>query len=237
MQERVRSPNYRRRRKPAITLPVLQERKVMDPPIGVVVTPDIIDNPYGTTEAAQRLPARRRDGTISETGPGEWMAPGPEKIVVLRSTKYDPLGWMHSNGHVDESEYRAGRQWQLITELADLGGVGSIDTTKEAVSGGAFPDALTDGQQTAIQQLRLAKAALIKSVPEDRNRGELRILLLDGALIDNQPIRGLAVKFGIERHRLGREFTAALRLLAVEFGLRGEAPPAGKDNIVGWRAA
>lgn len=235
--ERARSPNYRRRKAPAITLPALHERKVLDPPIGVTVTPDIIDNPLGTSDDTRREPARRRDGSVAETGEGEWMVQAPEKIVVLRSTKHDPLGWMHSNGHVDESEYRAARHWQLITELSDLGGVGSIDTTKEAVDGGTFPDALTDGQQAAIQQLRLAKIALMESAPTDRNRGELRIRLLDGVLVDNQPIRALAVHFDIERHRLGRELTAALRVLAVEFGLRGEAPPAGGVNVVGWRAA
>lgn len=237
MQERVRSPNYRRRKKPAITLPVLREFKVIDPPIGVIETPDIIDNPLGETDLAERRLAVRRDGTRSETGEGEWTTPALEKIIVIRSTKHDPLGWMHSNGHVDESEYRAARQWQLITELSNLGGVGSIDTTKEAVDGGMFPDALTDGQQAAIQQLRLAKLALVASVPEDRNRGALRILLLDGVLVDNEPIRSLAGIFRIERHRLGREFTAALRVLAIEFGLRGEAPTASKGKIVGWRSA
>lgn len=225
--ERARSPNYRRRNAPAITLPVLHERKAADLSIGVEGTPDIIDDPYpDATKMAPKLNER-----------GEWETPSPEKVIMVRSTKHDPLGWMHSNGHVDESEYRAASHWQLITELSGFGSVGSIDTTKEAVDGGSFPDALTDGQQAAIQQLKLAKAALMASVPEDRNRGELRILLLDGALVDNEPIRGLAIRFGIERHRLGREFTAALRVLAVEFGLRAAAPPADGVKVVGWRAA
>jgi hypothetical protein len=82
------------------------------------------------------------------------------KIVVLRSTRNDPLADMKSKRQIDQCDYVAGRHWQAAWESAEIGGVRAIAPTREAVDGGSLPELLTDTQRRAVQDLKAAREAL-----------------------------------------------------------------------------
>lgn len=82
------------------------------------------------------------------------------KIVVLRSTRDDPLADMLSRGYITQCEFETGRHWQRAYENAEIGGVAAIDPGKEAVDGGRMRDVLTDRQVKATRELASARAAL-----------------------------------------------------------------------------
>lgn len=81
------------------------------------------------------------------------------KITVLRSTRRDPLAWMHAHGQIDEAQYRAGRAWQRDWETVEQG-ARAIDPTKEAVDGGRLPEPLTDQRTKAAVRLKGVAAVL-----------------------------------------------------------------------------
>jgi hypothetical protein len=83
-----------------------------------------------------------------------------DKIVVLRSTRNDPLADMKSKNQIDQCDYVAGRHWQAAYENAELGNVRAIDPGKESVDGGRLPEMLTDQQRRAVQDLNAASVAL-----------------------------------------------------------------------------
>lgn len=82
------------------------------------------------------------------------------KIIVMRSTRDDPLAEMRARGFIDDCHYEAGRHWQRAWENAEIGGVCGIDPTKEAVDGGRMRDVLTDRQIQAVKDLTEARGAL-----------------------------------------------------------------------------
>jgi hypothetical protein len=81
------------------------------------------------------------------------------KLLVLRSTRDDPLADMHARGHIDEAQYQSGRAFQEDFETAERG-PRAIDPSKEAVDGGLMPEPITEAQQRAAQQLAVVYRAL-----------------------------------------------------------------------------
>src|SRR5262249_24286419 len=133
----------------------------------------VIDDPFGIAEDLKLEPAAR-GGRIAPGAP-EWVSPGQPKIGVFQSTRSDPLGWMYSHHRVDHAAYLAGREWQTLYERSSVGTVQAVDTTKEPVDGGRFPELITDNLSRAIRRLRSAAVALEASVPGDRARGLARV--------------------------------------------------------------
>lgn len=135
-----------------------------------------------------------------------------DKIVVLRSTRNDPLADMKSKGQIDQCDYIAGRHWQAAWENAEIGGVRAIDPGKEAVDGGRLPEVLTDQQRRAVQDLKVAKAAL----------GPEGARLVEDVLAKGLSISQAAFQRGrtSERERLyiGARFRECLTTLAIRFG-------------------
>lgn len=216
-----------RRRKPVVTLaPTIYDRRALDPPVNTRIAAGLIDDPYGEQVGPTLQPALRRDGSVSQTGKGEWLSPGQPKIIVLRSIRHDPLGWMHSHARMGEAEYLAGRRWQMLHERSHLGSVQAVDTTKEPVDGGQMPDLLTDAQRSAIFELRAAEIALAQSVPGDRGRGQARVTLVRDVLGAGMFVTQAAAARGAFAERqiaaLSRELVTALAVLAVEFGFAGQ---------------
>jgi len=82
------------------------------------------------------------------------------KLLVMRSTRNDPLADMHARGHVSDCEFETGRHWQRAYEDAEIGGVAAIDPGKECVDGGRMREVLTDRQIHAIKELKLSRDAL-----------------------------------------------------------------------------
>jgi hypothetical protein len=78
------------------------------------------------------------------------------KLRVFRSVRDDPLAEMHARHQIDNAMFVAGREWQRHYEAAEIGSLGAIDPTNEAVDGGRIRDTLTDRQAKAVKALRQA---------------------------------------------------------------------------------
>src|SRR5690348_15837128 len=74
------------------------------------------------------------------------------KLIVMRSTRDDPLADLHARGQIDEAQYRGGRAFQEDFEAAERG-PRAIDPSKEAVDGGLMPEPITEAQRKAAKQL------------------------------------------------------------------------------------
>ena len=134
------------------------------------------------------------------------------KIVVLRSTRHDPLAEMISKGQIDQCDYVAGRHWQAAWENAEIGGVRAIDPTREAVDGGGVPDVLTDTQRRAVQDLKAAREAL------GREGHQLICDILGRGLSITQAARNRGLQSETDRKYAGKRFRECLSTLAVRFG-------------------
>jgi hypothetical protein len=134
------------------------------------------------------------------------------RIMVLRSTRHDPLADLMSKGQIDQCDYVAGRHWQAAWENAEIGGVQAFDPTREAVDGGQLPEVLTDTQRRAMQDLDAARGALGREghalVCDVLGRGM--------SVADAARNRGLSTE--ADRKYAGRRFRECLSTLAVRFG-------------------
>lgn len=77
------------------------------------------------------------------------------KLIVMRSTRNDPLAGLHARRHIDEAQYHGGRAFQFDFETAERG-PRAIDPSKEAVDGGLMPEPITEAQQKAALRLKRA---------------------------------------------------------------------------------
>lgn len=138
------------------------------------------------------------------------LEPG-DKIMVLRSTRNDPLAAMHAKGHLDEAQYQGGRAFQHDWERAERGPK-AIDPSKEAVDGGVMAEPITEGQRKAVMRL---------------NRAERELGVDGSAIIHDVLIAGLSMeKVGMRRglnsvrwqEYFGRRFRECLDRLAQVYG-------------------
>jgi hypothetical protein len=104
----------------------IHDRRASDLPINASVSITIVQDPY------------------SQNG---------EQIEVLRSIRDDQLAGMYSRSQIDDAQYRAGRKWQQLYELSEIGAVRAIDPSKEAVDGGGMLEPLTDKQIDAFKAM------------------------------------------------------------------------------------
>lgn len=164
----------RTRRKQKITLPgdeKVHDRKATDLLRNAQVAPLDVDDPY---------------------------EPGA-KIAVMRSTRRDPLAWMHAHGQIDEAQYRGGRAWQHDWETAERGPV-AIDPSKEFVDGGRLAEGITESMRRSVMRLKGVAATL---VADDRK-------ILQASLVEGLTAEQIAlVHFG----RYGKRWTE-------KFGIR-----------------
>ena len=141
-----------------------------------------------------------------------------DKILVLRSTRNDPLADMKSKGQIDQCDYVAGRHWQAAYENAEIGHVRAIDPGKEAVDGGRMPEPLTDRQRRAVVDLNNAAEKL----------GHEGAQLIHAALVQGLSMKQIAInrRGGIyseaESKYVGRRFRECLGTLARIFGYSNE---------------
>jgi hypothetical protein len=134
------------------------------------------------------------------------------KLIVLRSLRDDPLAAMHNAKQLDDAQFAAGRHWQRIRHVTEIGGVKAIDPAKEAVDGGRGPEGISDEQIDAFKQMSAAIRALG---------------LEGGALIQSFLDKGLTLhviadEWGAttarDRDYVGRRVRECLDTLAVLFG-------------------
>ena len=116
----------RRKRRKVYDPSKVYDRRAQDLPLNAEVAVVEVDDPFG-----------------AETG---------DKIVVLRSTRSDPLAKLHSRRQIDEAQYRGGRAFQNDWEKAERG-PRAVDPTRERVDGGEMREPITEGQRRAVVRL------------------------------------------------------------------------------------
>lgn len=207
---KIKKPRQRRYgRRPPITLagPPIEatpDRRATEIPLNAKVAPIEIDDPYAASV-------------------------GTTKIIALRSIRSDPLGNMHARHQIDDAQFAAGRYWQWLYERSSVGSVQAVDTSKEPVDGGGFPEILTDGQRLAMRKLRHAAVALGL-----HDAWLIERVLGDGlSVADAAGMRGDISDSSIAAWRFN--FGRALDTLAVEFDFANRLGRrvAGKSAIGG----
>ncbi|MEY9806966.1 hypothetical protein [Bradyrhizobium elkanii] len=135
------------------------------------------------------------------------------KLLVLRSTRDDPLAEMLARGQITECDFAAGRHWQWAFESAEIGSVCGIDPSKEAVDGGRMNDPISDRRDRAGRELKRARDRLGAS-----NWLVTVVLGTRKSLIEvAKETAGKNSHEGIYR-ALRAEFHKALETLAIVFG-------------------
>ena len=113
-----------------------------------------IEEPGGlfSSDSATLEPARRRDGTLADGAP-EWVPPSRPTIIVVQSIHRDPLGQMWARDQIDRARYFAGRSYQELHALAEIGNVKAMDPAKPLIDGGVPSEVLTDRQHRAAKRI------------------------------------------------------------------------------------
>lgn len=132
-------------------------------------------------------------------------------IVAVRSTRDDPLAWLHSRSFIDEAQYHGGRAFQADFEQAERG-PRAIDPSKEAVDGGQMPEPITDGQQKAAKRLGQVY----------RELGADGSALAHDVLIHSKTYAQISASRGLDGERwekyFGMRFQEVLNTLATVYG-------------------
>lgn len=142
------------------------------------------------------------------------MEPGGT-LIVMRSTRNDPLAGLHARHHIDEAQYQGGRAFQHDFETAERG-PRAIDPSKEAVDGGLPPEAITEGQRKAAVRLALVH----------RELGANGSALVHAVLIGRKSIDRVCMERMLTSQRendyVGRRFRECLDCLAFIYGFAME---------------
>lgn len=137
------------------------------------------------------------------------------KIIVMRSTRDDPLAKLHGRNQIDEAQYHAGRRFQEDFETAERG-PRAIDPGKEYVDGGLAPEPITEAQRKAARNL----------AGVNRELGQNGSALVYAVLISRVTVEQICDDRGLkaERERLyvGRRFRECLDDMAKFYGFAME---------------
>jgi hypothetical protein len=137
------------------------------------------------------------------------------KLMVMRSTRDDPLAELHARGQIDEAQYRSGREFQADFETAERG-PRAIDPSKEAVDGGMAPEPITEAQRKAAQQLAVVYRAL----------GQDGSALVHEVLVHGKNRKQIAASRGLSgeyyEKYFGHRFRECLDCMALVYGFAME---------------
>jgi hypothetical protein len=137
------------------------------------------------------------------------------KIIVMRSTRDDPLGDLHARNMIDEAQYQAGRAFQSDFETAESG-ARAIDFTREAVDGGMMPEPLSEARIRAGRQLAIVY----------RKLGMNGAVIVHDVLVHNRTRKQVAESRGYVGKRyeeyFGMRFRECLDCLALVYGFSME---------------
>jgi len=137
------------------------------------------------------------------------------KIIVMRSTRDDPLADLHARHMIDEAQYHSGRAFQHDFETAERG-PRAIDFTREAVDGGLMPEPITEAQRASARQLAIVYRAL----------GQDGSAIVHGVLVHNRTRKQVAESRGLVGKRweeyYGMRFRECLDCLALVYGFAME---------------
>lgn len=140
------------------------------------------------------------------------------KIIVMRSTRDDPLAGLHARNQVDGAQYEAGRTFQRYFEAAERGPC-AIDPSKEAVDGGRMPEPITEQQRLSATRLAAAH----------RKLGEDRSAIVHDVLIHSRTFPSISQMRGLSGRKwddyFSDKFRESLDILAELWGLsNGQRP-------------
>ncbi len=134
-----------------------------------------------------------------------------DRVVVLRSTRNDPLGRLHSHHQIDEAQFQAGRAFQSDWEKAERG-PRAVDPTREYVDGGQMREPITEGQRKAVLRLNLA----------ERELGADGSAIVHDVLVHGMTMNQIGQRRGLTTQRwrdyFSRRFCECLDSLAVLYG-------------------
>lgn len=132
------------------------------------------------------------------------------KLIVMRSTRDDPLADHHARGHIDEAQYQGGRAFQDDFQAAERGP--KAFEMREWVDGGAAPEPLTERQRRAGRQL----AVVYRELGADGSALAHDVLVHGRTMKQVSAARGLGGKTWEEY--FGRRFRECLDCLARVYG-------------------
>lgn len=174
------------------------DRRTTDLVLGAQVAPIEVDDPYG-------------EGS-------------DDKLVVMRSTRDDPLAKLHSRSQIDEAQYHGGRAFQSDWEKAERGPK-AIDPAKEAVDGGLLAEPITEGQRNAT--LRLNRAM--------RELGADGSAITQEFLVHRLTAEQIGLRRGLTSERWAKYFGNRIRecldRLAIIYGFATEAVHRRRDGL------
>jgi hypothetical protein len=88
------------------------------------------------------------------------------KIAVTASLRDDPLGKLYARRQIDEAQYRVGLMLTEFFELAEIGSVQAVDSSKEPVDGrGAFVETITERIPATRARARNTRPSRLRAVP------------------------------------------------------------------------
>ena len=169
--------------------------------------------PYDPNKAHDRRASESNRGVASHLTPKEVDDPYEigGKIIVMRSTRDDPLADLHARHMIDEAQYQSGRAFQHDFETAERG-PRAIDFTREAVDGGLMPEPITEAQRASARQLAVVYRAL----------GQDGSAIVHGVLVHNRTRKQVAESRGLVGKRweeyYGMRFRECLDCMALVYG-------------------
>lgn len=169
--------------------------------------------PYDPSKAHDRRAGESNRGVENYLTPKEVDDPyeAGGKIIVMRSTRDDPLARLHDRRQIDEAQYHGGRAFQRDFEIAERG-PRAIDPSKEAVDGGLAPEPITEQQRKSA--LRLVGA--YRALKQDKSAVVQDVLIHRRTMAIISERRGLSGRKWEEY--FGKMFRDGLELLAEFYG-------------------
>jgi hypothetical protein len=179
--------------------------------------------PYDPSKAHDRRAGESNRGVENYLTPKEVDDPyeAGGKIIVMRSTRDDPLADLHARHMIDEAQYQAGRAFQHDFETAERG-PRAIDPSKEAVDGGLMPEPITEAQRRSARQL----AIVYRQLGQDGSAIVHAVLVHNLTRKQVAESRGLSGK-GWEEY-YGKRFRECLDCLAIVYGFAMKESTANK---------
>lgn len=169
--------------------------------------------PYDPAKAHDRRATEFNRGIGQHVAPVEVDDPMEHggKLIVMRSTRDDPLGDLHARHMIDEAQYQAGRAFQNDFETAERG-PSAIDPSKEFVDGGLMPEPITEAQRRSAKQLAIIYKEL----------GMNGSSLVHDVLVHNRTRAQVALSRGLSGKRweefFGMRFRECLDTMAIIYG-------------------
>ena len=151
-----------------------------------------------------------RNAMVSPILVDDPMEPGGQ-LVVMRSTRDDPLAGLHARHHIDEAQYQAGRAFQFDFETVERPAQ-AVDPSKPYVDCSRNPQPLSDAFSRSLVRLNRAH----------RELGQDGAKITQDVLIGRKTYSQIAASRGYTGERweryFGMRFHECLNCLALVYG-------------------